>query len=233
MTQFGEAVTADVMARVVAYRKARKLSAAALAEGCTAAGHPISRAVLAGLENGRRVTLNLADVLAFAHVLEVPVLELIYGVDALDRPSPLALPVGAERAQADLLLHADGTWGDWSTTLTALREVVSYEADLVTMYESLGAERRSPDPQADRQHRELVRTTLRQVAAPTVQRRWALLLRQCSTPPIPPDVRKAYEFAGFHEVLRVFERAEAGEDPDRWTQDYEAAMDAVWGREED
>lgn len=117
--------------------------------------------------------------------------------------------------------------------MTALREVVSYEADLVAMYESLGAERRSPDPQADRQHRELVRTTLRQVAAPTVQRRWQLLLRQCSMPPIPPDVRKAYEFAGFHEVLRVFERAEAGEDPDRWTQDYEAAMDAVWGREGD
>ena len=230
MTQLSDLVTPAVMGRVVAYRKQRKMSAAKLADACTAAGHPISRAVLAGLENGRRASVGVDDLLAFAHVLDVPVLELLYGIDALNQPSPLALPIGANKTQAELLLHADGTWGGESTTLTSLRELVTHEAGMVTVYESLGAAHVPRDPATALAHRELVRTTLRQVAAPTAQSRWSLLMAQASAPPMDPEVRRVYETAGFHDVLDVFARAEASGDPGEWIPAYEAAMDAVWDR---
>lgn len=66
--------------RLRRYRDARGLSAQKVADACTALGVPIDRNVLASLENRRRNIVTVAEVIAFARVLGIPPLALIYPV---------------------------------------------------------------------------------------------------------------------------------------------------------
>ncbi|MFJ6566460.1 helix-turn-helix domain-containing protein [Streptomyces sp. NPDC091292] len=69
---------AGVVARELRrHREARGMSAQQLADACTAAGLSIQRSVIANFENGRRASVSVAEVLMFAHVLDVPPVSLI------------------------------------------------------------------------------------------------------------------------------------------------------------
>jgi 8-oxo-dGTP diphosphatase len=79
------------------YREERGMSAQHLADRCAALGLDISRSTLADLENGRRVTMNVAELLVLASALDVP---------------PLLLIVPLGRAEATEILPGDtvDTW---------------------------------------------------------------------------------------------------------------------------
>lgn len=70
-------------------REARQMSAQQLADACGKIGLDISRSTLADLENGRRVTFTVAELLVIAAALEIPPLRLII---PLDRESAELLP---------------------------------------------------------------------------------------------------------------------------------------------
>ncbi len=59
------------------YREQRGMSAQQLADACTQAGMPIQRSVIANFENGRRASVGVAELLVFAHVLDIPPVSLI------------------------------------------------------------------------------------------------------------------------------------------------------------
>jgi transcriptional regulator with XRE-family HTH domain len=83
MTQAGQwsaALTAGIGRRVAQLRAERKITAERLAELVTEAGAPISRSVLANLENGRRSAVTVQELLAFASVLGVPPIVLLFPV---------------------------------------------------------------------------------------------------------------------------------------------------------
>lgn len=58
--------------------RAGRFSAQALANLCTEMGHPIQRDVISNLENGRRGSIPVTDILVIAEVLGVPALSLIF-----------------------------------------------------------------------------------------------------------------------------------------------------------
>jgi transcriptional regulator with XRE-family HTH domain len=60
------------------HREARGLSAQQLADRCAELGLEISRSTLADLENDRRVTLSVAELLVFGRALQVPALLLLF-----------------------------------------------------------------------------------------------------------------------------------------------------------
>jgi transcriptional regulator with XRE-family HTH domain len=67
-----------VMARVRAERDERGWSAQELADRCQAAGcTTLTRVVISALENGRRDSVNVNELMVFADVLEVAPLDLL------------------------------------------------------------------------------------------------------------------------------------------------------------
>lgn len=60
------------------------MSAQKMADALAELGVPVERSVLAGLENGRRKIVTVAEVIAFARVLNVAPLALIYPVEETD-----------------------------------------------------------------------------------------------------------------------------------------------------
>lgn len=56
------------------------MSAQDLADETERLGHPIGRSVLANLENGRRPTLSVAELIVLAKALRVPPLLLLFPV---------------------------------------------------------------------------------------------------------------------------------------------------------
>ncbi|WP_242882527.1 helix-turn-helix domain-containing protein [Actinomadura litoris] len=78
-------LTASIAEQVRRYRKDRGLSAQQLADACKALGLDTSRSAVANFENGRRDTVSVAELVAFAHALDVPPLLLVVplGVDQL------------------------------------------------------------------------------------------------------------------------------------------------------
>lgn len=230
MTQLSDLVTPAVMGRVVAYRKQRKMSAAKLADACTAAGHPISRAVLASLENGRRASVGVDDLLAFAHVLDVPVLELLYGVDALDAPSPLALPVGSDTYPAALILAAQDHQtfldenGDERGAVTPLQriaalaesdEAVARAVPRVLQTRHQVQTRTLPEPSRlglpkDREMEML----LEWAVAESARERWSFLSDGVPAPPMTQRVREGYLLSGAGDLLEALEEGPARADSD-------------------
>lgn len=71
-------LTASVAGEVRRYREARGMSAQQLADECKRRGFAISRSALANLENNRRESITLAEVLILATALEVPPALLIF-----------------------------------------------------------------------------------------------------------------------------------------------------------
>ncbi|MFD5724691.1 helix-turn-helix domain-containing protein [Streptomyces sp. NPDC058368] len=74
MTQQGwmERYTQTVAAELRRHRERRGMSAQELADECARLGSPIQRSVIANLENGRRASVGVAEVLIFAAALRVP-----------------------------------------------------------------------------------------------------------------------------------------------------------------
>lgn len=70
----------NIGAEIRRARKAAGISAEHLADLCTEHGLPIKRHVITGLEIGRRDNVSVAEVVAIATVLNVPVATLIYPV---------------------------------------------------------------------------------------------------------------------------------------------------------
>ena len=77
MTQWHEPMTAHLGQQIRKLREARGLSADKLAQAVDAIGVPYTRAQVTNLESGRRTTVTLGEVFAFARVLEVPPVVLI------------------------------------------------------------------------------------------------------------------------------------------------------------
>jgi transcriptional regulator with XRE-family HTH domain len=84
-------LAASIAEQVRRCRKDRGLSAQQLADGCAALGLDISRSAVANFENGRRPSVSVAELLAFACVLDVPPLLLVV---PLDGDQPAHLPSG-------------------------------------------------------------------------------------------------------------------------------------------
>jgi transcriptional regulator with XRE-family HTH domain len=89
---------ADVIAgEVRRYRRQRGLSAQQLADRCAELGMPIQRSVLANLENGRRPTVTVAELLVLAAALSV-------------EPVLLVFPVGHQAVSRFLPAKSATTW---------------------------------------------------------------------------------------------------------------------------
>ncbi|MGH3768767.1 MAG: helix-turn-helix domain-containing protein [Pseudonocardiaceae bacterium] len=72
MTQTDGSPTAVIARQVRQLRESYKWSAERLASEMTQAGAPWDRTIVANLENGRRGTVSVAELLALAYVLDVP-----------------------------------------------------------------------------------------------------------------------------------------------------------------
>lgn len=66
---------------VARLRREQGMSAQVLADRCAAIGVPILRGAIAKLENGRRESLQVHEVLALAYALRVPPLHLLFPED--------------------------------------------------------------------------------------------------------------------------------------------------------
>jgi transcriptional regulator with XRE-family HTH domain len=65
--------------RIAYYRRERRVSAETLAAACTALGLPMSRPVIAKIENQLRGVLTVAELLVIAQALQVPPAALLFG----------------------------------------------------------------------------------------------------------------------------------------------------------
>lgn len=84
----------------------RGLSAQDLADRTAALGHPVARGVIANLENGRRASVNVADVYALAAALGVPPRELLIPTEPVGGVEVLP---GVEISAPDAAQWIDGT----------------------------------------------------------------------------------------------------------------------------
>ncbi|WP_326797479.1 helix-turn-helix domain-containing protein [Streptomyces sp. NBC_01808] len=97
------AVSADVIARIRAYRIGRRMSAQKLADAITAAGYPITRAVISNQETGRVGTIPVDLVVAAAQVFGLSIAEMFEGGPC---------PTCAGRPPAGFTCKACGTEAD-------------------------------------------------------------------------------------------------------------------------
>lgn len=88
-------LTRSVAAQVRWYRQQRKMSAQDLSDRCAELGLPIARPVLSNLENGRRESITLAELVVLARALDVA-------------PVLLVAPVGRE-ATVEILPGREAT----------------------------------------------------------------------------------------------------------------------------
>lgn len=93
--------TEAVARSIKALRRLRGLTGAGLAERMTAAGVPWDRSIVANLENGRRRTVSVEELLALAYVLDVAPVHLLVPPDD-DDPFHLtpSMPVTPADARA-------------------------------------------------------------------------------------------------------------------------------------
>lgn len=73
-----ERFTAGVAGEIKRYREAKGWSFQQLADACTALGYPTLRTTLANLENGRRKSITVHEVLVIAEALGVPGVQLVF-----------------------------------------------------------------------------------------------------------------------------------------------------------
>ncbi|MQS13378.1 helix-turn-helix transcriptional regulator [Streptomyces kaniharaensis] len=73
-------VTGRVAEAVRRFREERGMSAQDVAAACADLGYPIARSIIANLENGRRSSVDVAEVLVLAKVLDVPPVALVVPV---------------------------------------------------------------------------------------------------------------------------------------------------------
>lgn len=78
MTQWNHELVSRIAAEIRKCRNDAKLSAAKLSDRTDEAGMRITRSVIADLENGRKKTLDISELIVLARALNVAPLELIY-----------------------------------------------------------------------------------------------------------------------------------------------------------
>jgi transcriptional regulator with XRE-family HTH domain len=124
-------LTASTANQIEQIRKRRGMSAQALADATAELGYPIARSVIANLENGRRESVTVAELLVLARALDVPPVLLVFPVG--DAPEAEVLPGTLVRTwaatqwftgEAPLPLETPGhRWADrqrWEDNATAL-----------------------------------------------------------------------------------------------------------------
>lgn len=89
------AVTVEIGRNLVAERRRQGLTAEQLAAATEQAGLKIPRQVISNLENGRRDSIGVAELLVFARALKVAPVSLLFAPDRLNAPFPSAEPDGA------------------------------------------------------------------------------------------------------------------------------------------
>ena len=70
-------ISAEIIAKLRALRKIRKISAQQLSDRMTELGYPVARTVIANLENGRRVEVSIDHVVIAAQALDTTVMALL------------------------------------------------------------------------------------------------------------------------------------------------------------
>lgn len=117
MTQTGdtaptwaERYTRTIADKVRTLRKQRGLSAQNLSDALATIGVPIHRSVLANWENGRRGNLDTTELLALAHVLAVPPIELLF--PAIEPGETVEMLPGCHMDRRDASSWFNGTPAD-------------------------------------------------------------------------------------------------------------------------
>lgn len=216
MNQFAGEVSSDVMVRVTRERKQKGMSAQDLATACTAAGFPMARNVVANLESGRRTSLTVAELAAFSSVLDVPLLVLLFDLEALDADSPLFLPADRPRSNLEGVQRAQsvhpGQSDEHSTILETVRDLAKYESELlraVARLEQIEEDAQSlPDKAFREKHIGQSPETVIKSAKESAHYFGAesITLRGLLQPlHMNGDVRAAYVAAGFHELVQLLE----------------------------
>ncbi|RAJ61707.1 helix-turn-helix protein [Streptomyces sp. Amel2xB2] len=78
--EWAERLAAVIAGEVFRYRRNRSMSAQALSDRTTELGMTIPRAVISNLENGRRTSVSVAELLVLAAALDVPPAALVFPV---------------------------------------------------------------------------------------------------------------------------------------------------------
>ena len=97
--------TQDVIRNMRALREAKGVTAQRLADGCTAVGVPMDRAMVSKLERGFREKFTVAELAAFAHVLGVSI-DMLLGPDEICAHCAGLPPAGYECLEC----HRRGDW---------------------------------------------------------------------------------------------------------------------------
>jgi transcriptional regulator with XRE-family HTH domain len=136
-----EPLTATVAARVKELRKARGLSAAALADYMSRAGVPWQREVVANLEGGRRAAVSVTELLALSIILSVPPQALLMAPDARELSYVPNDSVDAYRGLLWLLSEQPfgGNGGAWEDAAIPVRLVRRHHEDAQWFSNSLTA----------------------------------------------------------------------------------------------
>lgn len=113
-------LSASIAAEVRRYRLERGMSTQQLADACAALGHPIARAVLSNLENGRRENVSIAELLVIAKALDIEPIFLMFPLGYEDTVEVLP---GQTVATVDAVRWVAGDEG---------RRWIAAEADLST-----------------------------------------------------------------------------------------------------
>jgi len=79
-TEWAERLAAVIAGEVFRYRRNQNMSAQALSDRCTELGMTIPRAVISNLENNRRTSVSVPELLVLAAALDVPPAALVFPV---------------------------------------------------------------------------------------------------------------------------------------------------------
>lgn len=100
-TEWQERLAGTIAAEVLRYRRNQKMSAQRLSDRCAELGMEVPRAVISNLENGRRTSVSVAELLVLAAALEVPPAVLVFPVGYTEEtealPGALTPPYEAVR----------------------------------------------------------------------------------------------------------------------------------------
>ncbi|WP_432001794.1 helix-turn-helix domain-containing protein [Streptomyces sioyaensis] len=78
--EWQERLAATIATEILRYRRNQKMSAQRLSDRCAELGMDVPRAVISNLENGRRTSVSVAELLVLAAALEVPPAALVFPV---------------------------------------------------------------------------------------------------------------------------------------------------------
>ncbi len=122
--EWSRALVGGVAESVRFHRNRQRMSAQQLADECSQLGYPVPRSVLTNLENGRRDTVSVAELLVLSAVLRVP-------------PVLLLFPLGRVAVTEVLPDTRTSTWGavQW---VMGDRELPDVETDSLHGDETIG-----------------------------------------------------------------------------------------------